>query len=234
MRVLYVEFATGFGGSLTALLDTVNALGRDIDPILVIPYDPSPYCPIPSNLEVRVVTPPALSLRDSRNVSVLTRYVPNTMSWVRLLDEVVREVRPDLIHANNMSSMNLAAGIVGRRHGVPVVSHQRGAEYPGWPNWLVIKGRLYSHHIAVWRAIVPPLTRLGLAESLCTVIYDPIPVPPPPSNRLRDCFKNQAKCLFSRGFRGRDPFLKQFLSRLHQGFTCMSSRLIRLSDSRYQ
>ena len=29
---------------------------------------------------------------------------------------------------------------------------------------------------------------------------------------LRDCFKNQAKCLFSRGFRGRDPFLKQFLN----------------------
>ena len=29
---------------------------------------------------------------------------------------------------------------------------------------------------------------------------------------LRDCFKNQAKCLFSRNFRGRDPFLKQFLT----------------------
>ena len=29
---------------------------------------------------------------------------------------------------------------------------------------------------------------------------------------LRDCFKNQAKCLYSRGFRGRDPLLKQFLT----------------------
>jgi glycosyltransferase involved in cell wall biosynthesis len=192
MRVLYVEFVTGFGGSLTALLDTVNALGGEIDPILVIPYDPSPHRPIPSNLEVRVVTPPALSLRDSRNGRGLTRYVRNTttwvrstMNWVRLLDEVVREVRPALIHANNGSGMNLAAGIVGKRHGIPVVSHQRCTEYPGWPNWLVIKRRLYSHHIAVSRAMVPSLTRLGLAESLCTVIYDPIPAPPPPSNRLK-------------------------------------------------
>ena len=33
---------------------------------------------------------------------------------------------------------------------------------------------------------------------------------------LRDCFKNQAKCLFSRGFRGWDPFLKQFLTDLER------------------
>ena len=29
--------------------------------------------------------------------------------------------------------------------------------------------------------------------------------------RLRDCFKDRANCLFPRGFRGRDPFLKHFL-----------------------
>jgi len=179
MRVLYVEFVNGFGGSLTALLDTVSALGREIEPVLVIPYDPSPYRPIPSNLEVRVVTPSVVSLGASGRWSSLAGFVRTTMGWVRLLGEVVREVRPKLIHANNMSAINLAAGIVGRRHGIPVVSHQRDVEYPGWPNWLVIKAGLFSHHIAVSRAMIPPLTRLGLAESRCSVIYDPIPVPPP-------------------------------------------------------
>src|SRR6516225_9790708 len=101
MRVLYVEFVNGFGGSLTALLDTVDALGREIEPILVIPYDPRPYRPIPSNLEVRVVSPFLDSVGGFGGTSALGKYVRGTVGWFRLLDQVVREVRPTIIHANN-------------------------------------------------------------------------------------------------------------------------------------
>jgi glycosyltransferase involved in cell wall biosynthesis len=79
--------------------------------------------------------------------------------------------------------MNLAAGITGQRHGIPVVSHQRDVEYPGWPNWVVIRSGVYSHHVAVSRAMIPSLRRLGVPESGCSVIYDPIPAPPASNGR---------------------------------------------------
>ena len=184
MRVLFIEFVPGFGGSLTALLDTVTALGDEIEPILVIPYDPRPYRPMPANLEIRVVSPPSLPARGSSRRSTVTWFVRNNIAWARLLDPIVREVRPDLIHGNQVNGLNIPAGIVGRRHRIPVVSHQRDPENPGWFSWAAIRAGLFSHHISVSRAMVPSLIRLGLSKSLCSVIYDPIPVPPPRGSRL--------------------------------------------------
>jgi len=108
----------------------------------------------------------------------LTRYIQGTMKWASLLDAVVRETKPALIHANNSSSANISAGIVGRRHGIPVVSHQREIEYPGWPNWMVVKSGVFCHHIACSEAVARTLAGLGLSGEHCSMIYDPIPEPP--------------------------------------------------------
>ncbi len=178
MRVLYVEFIKAFGGSLTTLLDTIDGLGPEIEPILVIPYDPRPYRAMPSNLEIRVVEPLEDSVSGSGKLPTMTRFYHWTRGWARRLDPVVREVGPALIHANNSCAMNLPAGLVGRRHGIPVVSHQRDNEYPGWPNWLVVKSGVFAHHIACSEAVARTLTGLGLAEKQYTMIYDPIPEPP--------------------------------------------------------
>lgn len=180
MRVLYAEFVAGFGGSLTAILDTVDAMGREIEPTLVLPYDPRPYRPVPANLELRVVPQPK-PMPGTGRLRGWNRLIRSNVAWARLLDPIVREVKPALIHANNSSGMNMAAAMVGWRHGIPVVSHQRDAEYPGWSNWLAIRAGLYSHHITVSDAMVPSLTGLGLARSRCSVIYDPIAAPPPPT-----------------------------------------------------
>lgn len=176
MRVLFVEFVPGFGGSLTAAIDTVNALGREIDPILMIPYDPAPYCRIPPHLEVKVVAPPTLPPRRIRGKLVsLMRDTRQIMKWVRLVDKVVCETKPALIHANNSAAANHPAGIVGRRRGIPVVSHERVTDHPGWREWLALKSRVFAHHITVSHPAVDSLVSLGVPRDRCTVIYDPTP-----------------------------------------------------------
>jgi glycosyltransferase involved in cell wall biosynthesis len=178
MRVLYVEFANGFGGSLTAVLDTVNALAGEVEPILLIPYDPRPYCAIPPQLQLKIVSPPTMPPRRfPGKLGSLDRYVRQIMEWASVLDAVVRETKPDLIHANNNAGSNLPAGIVGRRRRIPVVSHERVTDYPDWQHWLPPKFRLYSHHIAVSRPAVRNLVRLGVPANQCTAIYDPTPPP---------------------------------------------------------
>jgi glycosyltransferase involved in cell wall biosynthesis len=210
MRVLYVESVPGFGGSLTTLLDTLDALGREIEPILVIPYDPRPYRPIPSHVEIRVVRPPENYGGDSGRWGKLTHYARWTRSWARVLDEIVREVKPALIHANNTSGLNLAAGIVGRRHGIPVVSHQRDAEYPGWPNWLILKSGIFAHHIACSQAMVRSLTGLGLPEKRLSMMYDPIREPSRSKPAVSENDRRLVVAMYSMlvAWKGQDVFLR--------------------------
>ncbi len=210
MRVIFVEFVTAFGGSLTTLLDLIDALGREIEPILVIPYDPRPYRSMPANLEIRVIRAPEDSNNGTDTWSSLTRYFHGTRRWVRLLDAVVREARPALIHANNASSANISAGIVGRRHGIPVVSHQREIEYPGWPNWLVVKSGIFAHHIACSQAVAGTLARLGLAGKHCSVIYDPIPEPPQSNGSVKENGRPLTVAMYSMllPWKGQEIFLR--------------------------
>ena len=179
MRVLYVEFVNGFGGSLTCLLDTVQALPAGIEPILAIQYDPTPFRALPCGLRCEIVTVPYHRISGEGRHTKLARFVRGTYRWASVLDKLVQKLHPDLIHANNMCSINVAAGIVGKRHGIPVVSHQRELEYAGWTNWTVLKSGIFSHHIASSQAIVRSLARLGVPEKSCSLIYDPVPERPP-------------------------------------------------------
>jgi glycosyltransferase involved in cell wall biosynthesis len=211
MRVLFVEFVPGFGGSLTAAIDTVNALGREIEPILMIPYDPTPYCRIPPHLQLKVVASPTLPPRRVPGKLVsLFRDSRMIMKWVGLVDEVVRATKPALIHANNSAAANHPAGIVGRRRGIPVVSHERVTDHPGWREWLALKSRVFSHHIAVSHPAVRSLERLGVPPNRCTVIYDPTPPPPRDDRPLKENGQPLTVAMYSMlmWWKGHDVFLR--------------------------
>jgi glycosyltransferase involved in cell wall biosynthesis len=82
-----------------------------------------------------------------------------------------------------MSSVNAGAGLVGRKHKIPVVSHQRELEYAGLPNRAVVRSGIFSHHITSSKAITRALLNLGLPESRCSMIYDPVPPLPGRASR---------------------------------------------------
>ena len=186
MRVAYVEMPNGFGGSLTAILDTVAYLPADVEPVLVLSYDPSPFCSPPQRLRCETLSLPPADPERERRRGVLHNFVRFSHRWVKALVPLLRRLRPDVIHANNMCALNVAVGIAGRRLGIPVVCHQRDLEFSGWPNRLVLKSGLYRHHISVSQAATDSLIRLGLPARRCSTVFDAIPPPPPRETASED------------------------------------------------
>lgn len=177
MRVMYVESVAGFGGSLTALLELIRQLPADVDPLLVIPYDPRSFTKLPPRLKCEVIPHTHNDMYEScRSLRSYILLAKNITWWVLQLDRCVRRFRPHLIHANNMNIINIPCGIVGCCRRIPVISHQRDFEYPGRLNRFVLR-ILHDHHVAISKAVGRSLIDLGLEEERCSVVYDSIRIP---------------------------------------------------------
>ena len=176
MKVLYLEDAYGFGGSLTGLLHLINALPQEITPMLVTTYDPRRYTDMAPGLmhrEVNVQRPP-----QSRHwLPGIARYCGQfAWPWYKALRRLTKEFQPDLIHCNNGG--NVAASWIGRQRRVPVVAHDKGFAYPGRPERLIYRRHFFSHHIATSGPVAKHMESLGLDPQHCTTIYEPVVGPP--------------------------------------------------------
>ena len=179
MRVLYVEMAYGFGGSLTSLLPLFRNLPAEVEPALVTGFDARQFVTLPDNVAYEMAAIPPLPDESANAVTKLARfYRLNARPWMKHLTEMIGRQRPDLIHTGNSAFSNAPAALVGRRHNIPVVGYQKGFEYGGRPNRFVLRRGWYDHHIACSNAVAERLFELGLARERCTVLYDGVAPPP--------------------------------------------------------
>jgi glycosyltransferase involved in cell wall biosynthesis len=179
--VLFVEAPGGFGGSVVSLLQLIEHLPSDVEPVLVTHYDLARFAVLPRNVEwVRL--PPVPEHGERRFINVAQLFVQN-LRRARLIGGIDGLSRFDLIHANNIVIQNLAAALVARRLQIPVVSHQRDLEHPGRVNRLLVKYAPYRRYVAISRAVKNSLTNLGVADRLCAMIYNPIAAPAVPDRR---------------------------------------------------
>lgn len=178
MRVLYVESAYGFGGSLTGLLHLLSAMPAAIEPVLITCFDPAPYVDMPCGLVHRKVAiherPPQ---PGSRMAALFHYWKYSVLPWYRAIDRAIIEFHPELIHTNNSATINLGAGLAGYRRGVPTVSHQKHFEYPERLSRTVLKRSCYSHHIATSDSVAAQMCEFGLSASQLTRMYEPVAAP---------------------------------------------------------
>jgi len=180
MRVLYVEMAFGFGGSLTSLLPLFRNLPPQVEPVLVTGFDARQYVTLPERVAYESADIPPLP--DAGNGGALTNlarfYRLNARPWMKYLAGAIRRYKPDIVHTGNSVFTNAPAARESRRHGVPVVGYQKGFEYGGRPNRYVLRSGWYDHHIACSNAVAARLFELGLPRERCTVLYDGVAPPP--------------------------------------------------------
>lgn len=178
VRILYVESAYGFGGSLTGLLHLFPALPKDIEPMLITSFDPSPYVELPSKLIHRQVDIPARPKHPGHWLPGLWDYYRyDVRPWTQSIVQAIADFQPDIIHANNSATVNLGAGLAGRRRGIPTISHQKHFEYPGRLCHWILKRSCYTYHIATSDAVAADMQKLGLDSSRCRRIYEPVQGP---------------------------------------------------------
>jgi glycosyltransferase involved in cell wall biosynthesis len=179
MRVLYVEMAFGFGGSLTSLLPLFRNLPAEVEPILVSGFDARQYVTLPERVTYEQADIPPLPDEQTGALRQLGRfYRLNARPWMNHLAGMIERHRPDIIHTGNSAFSNASAALVGRRHGLPVIGYQKGFEYGGRPNRFVLRRGWYDHHIACSNAVAERLFELGLPRERCTVLYDGVAQPP--------------------------------------------------------
>ncbi len=175
MRVLYVEAAYGFGGSLTGLLHLFSALPEDVEPVLLTSFDPTRYIEMPRGLTSRIVKIPERPPHPGHWLPGLIQYYRYVVKpWVQAVGQAIADYQPDLVHANNSVTLNLGAGLAARKAGVPAISHQKHFEYPEKLSRLALKRTCFTHHIATSDFVAAHLREFGLAADKCTRIYEPV------------------------------------------------------------
>ena len=178
MRVLYVEMAFGFGGSLTGLLHLFRHLPPGIEPALVTGFDARHYTEIPDGVRYEVAQIPAAPTKPAGTIRQLARfYRYNASPWMKHLERTIRDFRPDLIHTANSVFSNAPAALAGRRHKIPTIGYQKNFEWGGRPNRYVLRRGWFRHHIASSVSVAERLFDLGLPRERCTVMYEPVEPP---------------------------------------------------------
>lgn len=179
MRVLYVEMAFGFGGSLTGLLQLIKHLPADVEPVLVTGFDARGYIGLPEGLPYEVAAiPPTPAGAAGLPLRLARFYRYQVAPWMKHLEAVIRRHRPDLIHTANSFYSNAPAALVGRRHNIPTVGYEKGFAWGGQLSRFVLRRGWYRHHIASSAAVAERLFEFGVPRERCTVMYEPVEPPP--------------------------------------------------------
>ena len=211
MRVLYVEMAYGFGGSLTSLLPLFRNLPAEVEPVLVTGFDARQYVTLPERVAYERAEIPPLPDAGAGALRQLGRfYRLNARPWMNHLAGMISRHRPDLIHTGNSAFSNAAAALVGRRHKIPTIGYQKGFEYGGRPNRFVLRRGWYDHHIACSNAVAERLFELGLPRERCTVLYDGVAQPPEGFDAAPRADDTPVVAMYSllQAWKGQDVFLR--------------------------
>lgn len=144
-RVLYVEMAHAFGGSIVSLYQLVRGLDRERYEPVVLFYRPNPFVRRFEEAGAKVLVlgnaaPPAGVGRPAapaprRRPNPLAEYLailrqigPGTLRLLRL----IRQEGIDLVHGNDVLISNREAVLAAALAGVPYISHVRAFERLTW------------------------------------------------------------------------------------------------------
>ena len=179
MKVVIVEAAYGFGGSLTGLLDLLRYAPSDIEPVLVTPFDPWQHAdPPPGLVHQQVDVRRPLPKSGGHWLPGLWRYHRDYYRpWDRVTREAIDRFEPDLVVANNSLSINFAVGRAAKRSGVPSVLHQKDFEYPGRLMRWMGRHAPFDRYLPMSRPLMEQLVDLGVPESRCHEVFDPMTFP---------------------------------------------------------
>ena len=211
MRVLYVEMAYGFGGSLTSLMPLFRNLPAEVEPVLVTGFDARRYVSLPDHVKYEQVDVPQVPDSPAGPVRQLKRfYQLNASPWMKQLSSIVKQHKPDLIHTGNSAFYNAPAAFVGWRNKIPTIGFQKGFEYNGKPNRFVLRSGWYDHHVACSNAIANCLFELGLPRERCSIMYDGVAPPPDGFDAERRTDRTPVIAMYSllQEWKGQDVFLK--------------------------
>lgn len=211
MRVLYVEMAYGFGGSLTSLMPLFRNLPAEVEPVLVTGFDARRYVSLPDHVAYEQVAVPQVPDSPAGPVRQLTRFYQfNASPWMKQLSSIIKQHKPDLIHTGNSAFYNAPAAFVGWRNNIPTIGFQKGFEYNGSPNRFVLRSGWYDHHVACSTAIANCLFELGLPRERCSIMYDGVAPPPDGFDAERRTDRTPVIAMYSllQQWKGQDVFLK--------------------------
>ncbi len=183
-RVLYVEMAHAFGGSIVSLYQLVRGLDRERYEPVVLFYRPNPFVRRFEEAGARVLvlgsaSAPAPSAGRlaapalRRHVNPLAEYLailrqigPGTLRLLR----VIRQEDIDLVHGNDVLISNREAILAAALAGVPYISHVRAFErLTGFDRWLT---RRVHACIYISRAIADAHVAQGVPAERGVVIYN--------------------------------------------------------------
>ena len=189
-RILFVEMAHGFGGSIVSLYQLVRGLDRSRYEPVVLFYRPNAYVAQFEALDVKVIVlhpdtgEPALPsasqsasggrkeeagrlrTKISSAYSLARQVVPGT---VRLL-RVIRREQIDLVHLNDVFISNREGVVAARLAGVPCLSHIRAFErLTRFDRWLT---RYVDAYVYISQAIARSHEEQGMPVDRGRVIYN--------------------------------------------------------------
>ncbi len=78
MKVLYVETPTGYGGSMQSLLELIEYLPDEIEPVVAVPYDVGRYRAMPQAAAGNTVSSLATAAYTLTRESKLRRAILRT------------------------------------------------------------------------------------------------------------------------------------------------------------
>lgn len=146
-RILFVEMAHGFGGSIVSLYQLVRGLDRSQYEPVVLFYRPNAYLPHFEELGAQVIVLAPIeeeseSAPAGEGASALRSDVGRLRTWLGSRYSLVRQVIPgtirllriiereqiDLVHLNDVLISNREGVIAAQLAGVPCLSHIRAFE----------------------------------------------------------------------------------------------------------
>lgn len=181
-RILFVENAHGFGGSVVALGRQLRALPRgEFEPRVIVRMDSQKqHLRAALGPETRIDVVPMRSSRGPQGdgliarargaVEHVRRHFPNGLAIRR----AAIEHRADLIHLNNGLAANYGGVIAARRLGLPCVVKQHGFEWPSADVRVLARG--IACFLPDSEAVAVDLARLGIPRERMVVTWCPIDV----------------------------------------------------------
>jgi glycosyltransferase involved in cell wall biosynthesis len=180
-RILYVEMAHAFGGSIVSLYQLVRGLDRERYEPVVLFYRPNPFVRrfeeagakvlVLGNTAAGAGRPAAPPRRRRSNplaewLAILRQIGPGTLRLLR----VIRQERIHLVHGNDVLISNREAVLAAALAGVPYISHVRAFERLTWFDRRLT--RWVHTCIYISRAIADAHTAQGVPAERGVVIYN--------------------------------------------------------------
>jgi len=171
MKILHVLHTAKPGGaaqSLKVLLNEWRNSENHVQPMVALPQDGEVFEELQAAGWQVFELPPGV-LQHPHGMAEMGRALSKVLLQQRILQEIIRREKVDIVHAN-ATAAHLAAGLAARRCGIPAVWHVRDLAPLG--RWCKSLARRADAVIAISHAVADALMNLRVPESKIEVIYN--------------------------------------------------------------